>query len=50
MAFDAMIEVVEEGVVDHPEDGAFLRDEPERDAHVREAVDEVRRSVCVHMG
>ena len=46
LTFHASVELVKERVVDHTEHGTFERDEPERDARVREAMDEVRRAVC----
>lgn len=40
-------ELVEERVVDHPEHGAFLVDEPDGNGDVWEAVYEVRRTICM---
>jgi hypothetical protein len=45
-ATHAGIEMVEEGVVDHAEDGNALVDQAQRDARVGEAVHEVGRPVC----
>jgi hypothetical protein len=40
------IELVEERIVDHAQDGRFLMDKADGDTDKREAVDEVGRSVC----
>ena len=40
------VEMVEEGVVDHAEDGDTLIDQAQRDARVREAVHEVGCPIC----
>lgn len=45
-ALDGAVELVEEGVVEHAEDGALARDEPDRDADGGEAMHKVRGPVC----
>lgn len=45
MAFESRVDLCEEGVVDHPDCGAFFVDEPDGDACEGEAVDEVCRPV-----
>ena len=49
LSFHAGVQLVEEGIVDHSEDGDFLVDQPDRDANVREAVHEVGCAICVRV-
>lgn len=45
-ALDGAVELVEEGIVEHAEEGTLARDEPDRDADGGEAVHKVRGPIC----